>query len=57
VPTSSVIPLIRFARLRDARAITAAATVALTVIALVGGALVLGLDLWPGFLSSRVWGG
>ena len=53
MPTPSVITLVRSARLPDARAITAAATVALTVIALVGGALVLGLDLWPGFLSSR----
>jgi hypothetical protein len=51
--TASVITLIRSARLRDARAITAAATIGLTVIAFLGGALVLGLDLWPGFLSSR----
>jgi hypothetical protein len=45
--------LIRSARLRETGAITAAATVGLSVIALLGGALVLGLDVWPGFLSSR----
>lgn len=53
MPASSFETLICSARLREPRAIAAAVTGGLTVTALVGGALVLGLDLWPGFLSSR----
>jgi hypothetical protein len=39
--------------LREAHLLAGGVTIGLTLIAFVGGALVLGLDLWPGFLSSR----
>ncbi len=44
-----------FAEARFQRLSTVAylGAVSLTVIALAGGAVVLGLDLWPGFLTSR----